>query len=45
MDDQPEIVNKHAESEGWMVKIKMSSADELSNLMDKEAYDKFVTSE
>ena len=36
--DNPETINKDPYGEGWMIKIKADSMDELSNLMDAEAY-------
>ena len=38
LTDDPEIVNKDPYGDGWMIKIKMSDADELSNLLDPDAY-------
>ncbi len=38
LTDDPEIVNKDPYGDGWMIKIKMSDADELSNLLDPNAY-------
>ena len=37
LDDLKEDLDK-----GWIVKIKMNSAEEAAELMDKEAYDAFV---
>uniref|UniRef100_UPI003216320C glycine cleavage system protein GcvH n=1 Tax=uncultured Draconibacterium sp. TaxID=1573823 RepID=UPI003216320C len=36
--DDPELVNKDAYGEGWMIKIKMTDTAELDELMDAEAY-------
>lgn len=38
LEDDPELVNKDPYGEGWMVKIKMSNASEVENLMDASAY-------
>lgn len=38
LEDDPELVNKDAYGEGWMVKIKMSDTSELEKLMDSDAY-------
>lgn len=38
MESNPEKINEDAYGEGWMVKIKMSNTEELSNLLDSEAY-------
>jgi len=36
--DDPEIVNKDPYSDGWMIKIKMSNADDLESLLSADAY-------
>ncbi|MCY1720671.1 glycine cleavage system protein GcvH [Prolixibacteraceae bacterium Z1-6] len=36
--DDPELVNKDAYGEGWMIKIKMTDVAQLDELMDAEAY-------
>jgi glycine cleavage system H protein len=36
--DEPELVNKDAYGEGWMVKIKMSDPSEFDNLLTADAY-------
>jgi glycine cleavage system H protein len=36
--DEPELVNKDPYGDGWMIKIKISNAGELNDLMDAEAY-------
>lgn len=41
LPDQLELLSDDTYSAGWMIKIKMSSADELENLMDLDAYNKF----
>ena len=38
----PALVNRDAEGDAWFFKVKLSKPDELSKLMDKSAYDKFV---
>ncbi len=38
----PSLVNRAPEAEGWFMKVKLSNGAELSELMDKAAYDKFV---
>ncbi len=38
----PALVNRAPESDGWFMKVKLSNAGELAELMDKAAYDKFV---
>ncbi len=38
LEDSPELINKDAYGDGWMIKIEMSNTSELDNLMDVEAY-------
>lgn len=42
LDDAPELVNKDPFGEGWIIKITLQNADELSGLMSAEDYKKFV---
>ncbi len=42
LEDDPETVNNDAYGAGWMIKIKYSNAEELSELMDAEAYGELV---
>ena len=44
LEGDPALVNRGAESDGWFMKVKLSNPAELSELMDKVAYDKFVAS-
>merc|ERR550534_1210387 len=36
--DQTDLVNKDPEGEGWFVKVKLSSPEEVEKLMDADAY-------
>ena len=38
LEDEPEKVNSDPYGEGWMVKIKISDADELDDLLSAEEY-------
>lgn len=38
LQDAAELVNRSAENEGWLFKIKLSDLSEVENLMDAEAY-------
>ncbi len=40
--ETPELVNKSPYDDAWLVKIRMSSPDELTQLMDAEAYRKYL---
>jgi glycine cleavage system H protein len=42
LEDQPELVNSDAESDGWLFRITLDDAGELAQLMDKAAYDAYV---
>ncbi len=42
LTDHPELVNDSAFEDGWMVKIKVTSAQELESLMSAEEYKSFV---
>ena len=44
LEGDPALVNRGAEGDGWFMKVKLSNPAELSDLMDKAAYDKFVAS-
>ena len=38
LEDQPELVNSDPYGDGWLVKVKLSNAADLENLMDAVAY-------
>ena len=40
--DEPGLLNNDSMGEGWTVKIELSSADEVENLMKENDYTKFV---
>ncbi len=42
INDNPSIVNTDPYEGGWIVKIEPTNKDELSNLMDSEAYKKQI---
>ena len=42
LSGDPALVNRAPESDAWFMKLKLSDSNELSALMDKAAYDKFV---
>ena len=44
LEGDPALVNRGAEGDGWFMKLKISNPAELTDLMDKTAYDKFVAS-
>ena len=42
LEGDPALVNRGAEGDGWFMKVKLANKNELDDLMDKAAYDKFV---
>lgn len=44
LEDEPELVNSSAETDGWLFKIALSDASELESFMDEAAYKEFVES-
>ncbi|CAG8585222.1 2300_t:CDS:2 [Ambispora leptoticha] len=42
LKDQPSLINESPEDEGWFCKIKMSNSSEINDLLDAEAYEKFI---
>ncbi len=43
--DKPELLNSDPYGEGWLVKIEVASAGDVTTLMDAEAYKAFVADE
>ena len=44
LSDDPELIKKSLE-EGWIAKIKITNPKELEGLMDKAAYDEFLSTQ
>jgi glycine cleavage system H protein len=42
--DDPELINEDPHNEGWLVKVRFSSAADLKQLMNAEQYEEFVKS-
>ena len=42
LEDEPELVNDKPYDEGWIIKIKISDSDQLSELLSADAYKKHV---
>lgn len=38
LEGEPELVNKSAESDGWLIKLKLKDGTQLQGLMDEAAY-------
>ena len=41
--DDPEILNEDPHHEGWLLKIRFSSASDLKELMSAEQYERYVS--
>lgn len=44
LEDAPEMVNRDAYGNGWMVKIRLSNKEEIDGLLDAEQYKALVGS-
>jgi glycine cleavage system H protein len=42
--DDPELLNEDPHGEGWLIKVRFSSASDLKSLMNAEQYEEFVKS-
>ena len=42
LEDEPELVTEDSMGEGWFIKVKLSSPEELEELMDESAYNTFI---
>ena len=42
LEAEPELVNTQPESSGWLFRVTLADASELTELMDRAAYDAFV---
>ncbi len=38
LEDAPELINTDAYGKGWVIKVKISDASEMDNLLDADAY-------
>ncbi len=38
LDDEPELINSEPYGDGWIMTLKLDSADEMSQLLDANAY-------
>jgi glycine cleavage system H protein len=45
LTDKPELVNTDPYGDGWMVRIKLSTPEEVDELMDAEEYEEYVEKE
>ena len=42
LSEQPEWINEHPYSKGWMLRIRIADASELEQLLSENAYQEFV---
>ena len=42
LEDEPELINKDPYGEGWIIKMKVKDLSDLDNLLDAEAYKKYI---
>ena len=42
LEDAPEMVNKDAFGDGWMIKIKIADASQIEQLLDAEGYKNLI---
>ena len=42
VEDEPALVNRSAESEGWFCKLRITDQSQLTKLMDAEAYKAYL---
>jgi glycine cleavage system H protein len=45
LSDKPELVNTDPYGDGWMIKVRLSSAEEADELMTAEEYEEFIEKE
>ena len=38
LEDNPELVNESPYDDGWIIKMEISNLDEISDLLDYQAY-------
>ena len=42
LEDEPELVNTDPYGKGWMIKLEISDASQIDDLLDAEAYQKLI---
>jgi len=42
VEDKPEMINKSAENEGWLIKVELTKKEELKDLFNKASYEKYL---
>ncbi|NLN95744.1 MAG: glycine cleavage system protein GcvH [Bacteroidales bacterium] len=44
LNDNPEMVNKDPYGDGWIIKVKINNADDISNLLPAAEYEQLISS-
>jgi glycine cleavage system H protein len=42
LQDTPELINESPHEKAWMIKIRISSPEELKDLMSAEEYEEYI---
>ena len=42
LEDEPELVNKDPYGKGWMIKVTISDASQIDDLLDAQAYQDLI---
>ena len=42
LEDEPELINKDPYGEGWIIKLKIKNLEDVEDLLDAEAYKKYI---
>ena len=42
IENSPELINEDAENNGWIVKVKISNMDDISNLLSHDEYQDMI---
>jgi glycine cleavage system H protein len=45
LTEKPELVNTDAYGDGWMIRVKLTTPEEVDELMDAEEYEEYVEKE
>ncbi|HOM71128.1 MAG TPA: glycine cleavage system protein H, partial [Armatimonadota bacterium] len=45
LEGSPELINQDPYGTGWLIIVRMDDTSELNELMDSEAYERFVEAE
>jgi len=45
LTEKPELVNTDPYGDGWMIRVKLATPDEVDELMDAEEYEKYIEKE